>query len=84
MPPVAKSRPSTTCSASFSATAPVLVVSGTGLYTGVHGTVELTESFGFIGPRYATGAKKGQCNFSNSAQPIGQMGNVHGAGTVSF
>jgi hypothetical protein len=73
-----------TCSASFSVSAPVTILSGTGLYNGAHGTVMLTESFGFIGPRFTTGAKKGQCNLSNSAQPVGQMGNVHGAGTVSF
>lgn len=73
-----------TCSAAFSVSAPVAILSGTCSYKGAHGTVKLTESFGFIGPRYTTGPKKGQCNLSNSAQPIGQMGNVHGAGTVSF
>jgi len=73
-----------TCSGALTVSAPVPVVGGTGLYKGVHGTIELTESFGFIGPRYATGAKKGQCNLSSSAQPLAQKGSVHGAGTVSF
>jgi hypothetical protein len=48
------------------------------------GTATITESFGFIGPRYKTGPKQGQCNLSRSAQPIAQTGNVHGTGTVSF
>jgi len=73
-----------TCSGSLSVSAPVPVVNGTGLYQGVSGAVKITESFGFIGPRYATGPKKGKCNLSSNAQPVAQMGNVHGAGTVSF
>ena len=54
-----------------------------GVPAGISGTATITESFGFIGPRYNTGPKKGQCNLSRSAQPIAQMG-VHGAGAVSF
>jgi hypothetical protein len=73
-----------TCSASFSESAPVPVVSGTGLYAGIHGTVRLTESFGFIGSTYKSGSKKGQCNLSNSAPTVAQMGEVYGNGTVSF
>jgi len=73
-----------TCSGSLSVSAPVAIVGGTGLYARISGTATITESFGFIGPRYKTGPKKGQCNLSSSAQPIAQMGNVHGTGTVSF
>lgn len=73
-----------TCSASFSESAPVPVVSGTGLYAGIHGTVRLTESFGFIGSTYKSGSKKGKCNLSNSAPTVAQMGEVYGTGTVSF
>ena len=73
-----------TCSAAISVSAPVSVVGGTGLYKGVHGTIHLTESFGFIGSTYKSGAKKGQCNMSNSAPNVAQVGNVHGTGTVSF
>jgi hypothetical protein len=73
-----------TCSAALSVSAPVPVVGGTGLYKGVSGTVNLTESFGFIGPTYTSGPKKGQCNMSNSAPTVAQKGNVQGTGTVSF
>ena len=73
-----------TCSASLSVSAPVAIVGGTGLYKGATGTVELTESFGFIGSLYATGPKKGECNEGASGQTVAQASNVHGAGTVSF
>jgi hypothetical protein len=59
-------------------------VSGTGLYAGIHGTIRLTESFGFIGSTYKSGAKKGKCNMSNSAPALAEMGTVYGTGTVSF
>jgi hypothetical protein len=52
-----------TCSAALSETAPAPVVSGTGLYAGIHGTIQITESFGFLGSTYKSGPKKGQCNF---------------------
>jgi hypothetical protein len=73
-----------TCSASITETAPAPVLSGTGLYAGIHGTLQITESFGFIGSTYKTGAKKGQCNMSNSAPTVAEMGQVYGNGTVSF
>jgi hypothetical protein len=73
-----------TCSASITETAAAPVISGTGLYSGIHGTLQLTESFGFIGSTYKTGSKKGQCNMSNSAPTVAEMGQVYGSGTVSF
>ncbi len=73
-----------TCSGSITETAASPVVSGTGLYAGIHGTVKVTESFGFIGPTYKSGPKKGQCNMSNSAPTVAQMATVYGSGTVSF
>jgi hypothetical protein len=73
-----------TCSASITKTAAAPVVSGTGLYAGIHGTIRLTESFGFIGSTFKSGPKKGRCNFSNSARTVAQMGTVYGSGTVSF
>ena len=73
-----------TCSAAISVSAPVSVVGGTGLYKGVSGTVNLTESIGYIGATYTTGSKKGQCNMSNSAPTVGQVASVHGTGTVRF
>ena len=73
-----------TCSASLTETAPAPVVSGTGLYAGIHGTIQITESFGFLGSTYKSGPKKGQCDMSNSAPTVAQMGDVYGKGSVSF
>jgi hypothetical protein len=73
-----------TCSASASVTEPVTLYGGTGLYKGIAGLVKITETFGFIGPVYASGAKKGQCNMSNSAQPLAQYVSITGTGTVKF
>ena len=73
-----------TCSASITETAAAPVVSGTGLYAGIHGTIQITESFGFIGSTYKSGSKKGKCNLSNSAPTVAQMGTVYGKGNVSF
>jgi hypothetical protein len=73
-----------TCSGSLTGTAPAPVVSGTGLYAGIHGTIKITESFGFLGSTYKSGSKKGQCNMSNSAPTVAQMGTVYGEGSVSF
>ena len=73
-----------TCSASVTETAAAPVVSGTGLYAGIHGTIRITESFGFIGSTYKSGPKKGRCNMSNSAPTVAQMATVYGSGAVSF
>jgi hypothetical protein len=73
-----------TCSGSITETAAASLVSGTGLYAGIHGTLQITESFGFIGSTYTSGAKKGQCNQAASAPTLAQMGIVYGSGTVSF
>jgi hypothetical protein len=74
----------TTCSASLSVTGPVSLFDGTGLYTGIAGTLTVTETFAYIGSRYANGAKKGQCNESNSARPIAQYSSITGTGAVDF
>jgi hypothetical protein len=73
-----------TCSASASVTEPVTVYGGTGLYKGIAGTVQVTQTYGFIGPIYAGGAKKGQCNMSDNVQPLAQQLSVTGTGTVHF
>ncbi len=75
---------SATCSAEISETAPAAISNGTGAYKGVQGSVNLTETFGFIAPRFTTGKKKGQCNWSNNAMPVAQMGTVYGTGSVTF
>jgi hypothetical protein len=73
-----------TCSAQLSVTAPVTLFNGTGLYQGITGTVNITETYAIIGPLYTSGKNKGQCNLSNNAQPIGQWGSITGSGRVSF
>jgi len=73
-----------TCSAVISVTAPVTLFNGTGLYTGIAGTVNITETYAFILPQYTSGKDKGQCNEGNNTQPIGQYGSIVGTGTVSF
>jgi hypothetical protein len=73
-----------TCSFSLNVSAATPIISGTGLYAGIRGTVKITESFGFLGATYKTGPKKGQCNMSNSAPTVAQMATVYGSGTVSF
>lgn len=73
-----------TCSGYLGVSDPVTLFHGTGRHAGISGTVKITESFAFIGPDYTSGAKKGQCNMSNDAQPIAQYASIVGSGTVSF
>lgn len=73
-----------TCSAEISETAPAAISDGTGLYRGVHGVVNITETFAFVVLRFTSGEKAGQCNFSDGAAPLSQMGTVYGSGHVAF
>ena len=72
------------CSAHASVSAPVPVVDGTGLYTGISGTLMFSTTFAFIGPRVTSGPNKGQCSKSNNAPPLAQWISVTGSGTVGF
>ena len=75
----------TTCSGTVVASAPAPITSGTKAYSGITGSVTLTATFGFVGPFYSSGSKKGQCNTSNNAPtPPGFFAIVTGTGTVSF
>jgi len=73
-----------TCSGSLAVTGPISIFGGTGLYAGIGGTLTVTVTFAFEGPRYTSGAKKGQCNESNSAEPVAQYSSIVGAGSVKF
>jgi len=73
-----------TCSFSFSGSGPVTLFNGTGLYAGISGTVRVTVSFAVVGPDFASGPKKGQCNLSEKARPLSQYGTVTGTGVVKF
>ena len=68
-----------TCSGTFVVTAPVPVVSGTKLYTGVTGSVNITVQFSFVLP-----LTKGKCNQNANPTSGGQSGVIMGTGTVSF
>jgi hypothetical protein len=73
-----------TCSQEFSGSGPATLFNGTGLYTGISGTVKITVTFAGIAPRFASGAKKGQCNFSENAEPLGIYQSITGVGKVKF
>ena len=68
------------CSAVIDVSAPAAIVSGTGAYAGITGSVTLTARFAFILPK----TKKGTCNESNNATPLDQYGVVTSSGTVKF
>jgi hypothetical protein len=75
-----------TCSGNVSVTAstPIVAGSGTGAYAGITGGFVLTLSFALVGPKYGSGKQEGQCNQSNSAEPVAQVMLVTGSGTVSY
>jgi hypothetical protein len=68
-----------TCSVVFGGTAPTKVFNGTGLYTGISGTVNITVTFAGIQPR-----KNGKCDLSQSAPTLGQYQSITGTGSVKF
>lgn len=76
-----RARPSltskTTCSASFSFSAPAPIVSGTGRYKGASGTLMLHATFAGVSPR-----KHGKCP-KNQNTGVGYL-SVTGTGTVNF
>jgi hypothetical protein len=74
----------TTCSYGFGGSGPVTLFDGAGLYAGISGTLQITETFAGIGPLHKTGPKKGTCDMSNNAQPVAFWGAITGKGTVKF
>jgi hypothetical protein len=74
----------TTCSFDFGGSGPVTLFNWTGMYTGITGTLNITEKFGGVGPVFTSGPKKGQCNMGENAQPIAFYGSITGSGKVSF
>jgi hypothetical protein len=74
----------TTCSFSVSTSGAVTLFNGTGMYAGLKGIAHVTMTFAGLGARYATGPKKGQCNKSNTSQPIAFWSAIDGLGEVTF
>jgi hypothetical protein len=69
----------TTCSGTFAVTEPVPVVSGTKLYAGATGSLNVTVTFGIVLP-----LTKGKCNQNANPTSGGQVGTISGTGTLSF
>lgn len=66
------------CSAYVAVTAPVAIVSGTGAYAGITGTVALHAENAVILPK----TKKGVCKLN--ANPVNDYVTITGTGTVKF
>ena len=76
---------SQTCSFSVSGSSvPWDIVSGTGAYKAIKGTLTVTLNLGGITPRFKTGASKGKCDFSNKLPPVASYFTILAAGTVSY
>jgi hypothetical protein len=73
-----------TCSFAFAGSGPVTLFNGTGLYKGISGTLTITINYIGYGPLYTSGAKKGKCNASPTAQPLAAKGWIMGRGNVKF
>ena len=71
---------SATCSYTFSGTAPITVVRGTGSYVGIKGTLTATASGAGILARL----KNGKCQESESSEPLFTIGTVQTSGTVTI
>jgi hypothetical protein len=67
-----------TCSLSLTVSSPTQLFKGTGLYKGIGGTVKITETFGVVFSRLASGA----CNTAGA--PLSAGGAVTGVGKVTF
>lgn len=71
-----------TCSGAFTASGRVTLGTGTGTYAGISGSLKVSVTFAFVGPRFKSGKHKGQCN--GNANPLAQIGTIAGGGTVSL
>lgn len=70
------------CSLQGSTAATIPIISGTGLYAGISGSVRLKFTFAELAGRYTTGPKKGKCNLPQG--PIAQWASIVGSGIVNF
>ena len=69
-----------TCSGAFMVTAPITLFDGTGVFTGIKGTIKLHETFAGIFSKTDTGA----CNAGPTAAPLSALQFFQGEGNVSF
>lgn len=75
---------SSTCTAVFSWTGPVTIVSGTGAYAGISGRLNMKGTFAGITPRNKSGKHKGQCTPGNSVQPLALSLSITGSGNIKL
>ena len=73
-----------TCTFQFTGSAPAPLFNGTGAYAGIAGTLKITVTFAAITPRFASGARKGQCNFAQNAPALDSYQAIGATGKVSF
>jgi len=71
-----------TCSGIFTGTGPAPVLDGTGLYAGITGTIEVTQTHVLVASRYTTGKHKGQCD--KVGNHIHHYDSIAATGNVSF
>ena len=69
-----------TCALTYHYTAPIELLSGTGAYAGITGSVTLHNTDVGVLPRTAAGA----CNESPNVTPIGFLSESYGSGRASF
>jgi hypothetical protein len=69
-----------TCSVDVSATGASKILSGTGLYAGATGSVNITATFAGIAPK----EKSGKCNLSNNAPFFGLYQSIVGSGSITI
>jgi hypothetical protein len=69
-----------TCALTYHYTAPIELLSGTGAYAGITGSVTLHNTDVGVLPR----TQAGTCNESPNVTPIGFLSESHGSGRASF
>jgi hypothetical protein len=73
-----------TCSAIFSGSSTSTVLNGTGLYTGIKGTLRTSQLHALLASRYSSGKNKGQCKLGGNARPLAEYDSLSATGKVSF
>jgi hypothetical protein len=70
------------CSLHGSTNATLPILSGTGRYAGISGSLRVKFTFAEVAARYTKGTKNGKCNLA--AGPVAQWASVVGTGNVTF
>ena len=73
-----------TCSVAVSWSGTGSIVSGTGLYRGIHGNLKLQGTFAGVSARLKRGPHKGQCQMGSNVTPRALFISVSGAGNVTL